>query len=288
MGYPYDPSGQNQPPYGQGQPDYSQPQYGQYQPQYGQEQPNYGQYQPQPGPYGPCFPQSQPPAPRNSKTPIYIAIAVAAVILVAVAVAVPLLLWPSEKPPPTASASQMLLDEDDFEGYGGDFETEEGVGPDGSADATPSECDFLAAFIRPSDAEYAMASWYGPDDSFQSLDVMVEKWSDDKIATQDQVIEDTCGSFTYVMDGDPADAEPSELEVTVHEAEGADAPTSATELVYPYPDGEDLTYRWYETVVRDTTIRVGFGYDSGSWSDADERQAIDVLNLQIKKVQDAE
>jgi hypothetical protein len=49
----------------------------------------------------------------------------------------------------------------------------------------------------------------------------------------------------------------------------------------------DNTFRRYETVVRGTTVRVMFGVD-GSWSDADEQDAVDLLNKQITKVREAD
>lgn len=269
MGYPYDPYGRYPPP---SDPTVAPIPYPEQYPYAGYPQHSY-----------------YPPPPRRSRAPLFLGLAFAAVMLIALAVAIPLVLFRSEKskPPPTASLTSMLVEEDDFGGFGGGFTTNRGEGLESPVQADPSACAFLATFQRPSDAKWALARWDSDDDnSIPSAGVMVEDWSDDHLADQAQIIANSCASFSYYFTDDGGEDESVDVDVDTFTVDGAAAQTIGTQMVYHYPDGEQ-TYRWYETIVRETTVRVSFGVD-GSWSDNDERDAVTLLNRQIAKVRDAD
>lgn len=295
MGYPNDPYGQGQ-PYGRpqyGQPPHGQPGYGQ---QYGEPVPypdgafapsyQFGGYPPVGG-FPPPYPNGGfPPPPRRFRAPVYVAVGLAAALVVGVGVAVPLILANSEKPPPTASASRLILDEDDFAEYDGEFTELDDEGVSFRVDATPSECDFLVAPERPSDAEYAWALWEDGDGD-KSASLFVEKWADDQLATVADVVKADCSSFSYVERGLDFEDEPTDVDVEVVPAEGAPSGTVSTMQVRRNGDGDKRSFRVLEAVVRGTTIRLGFGFD-GSWSDRDEQDAVELFNKQITKIREAE
>lgn len=269
MGYPYDPYGRSDPPAYQ-YPYTEQP--GQY-PYYGQQPPP-----PPPGYY--------PPPPRRSRAPLYTTLAVVGAIVVALAVAIPLLVANRDdaKPKPTASPRQMIVDEDAYPELG-EFTSDQGSGSDDwTGSTTPRACEFLSTFERPDDVEFARATWSeGLDGGVPFTTVLVEDWVDDHLVDQADVVTDDCRTFSFT--NGTSDSE-TEVEAEVFKVDGADAPTTGTSFHFEYPDGPDSSSRWYETVVRETTIRVGVGYD-GRWTDDDERSAVELLNTQIQRVWDA-
>lgn len=267
MGYPQGPYGPD--PYGQ-DPYGQQPAY-----QYG-----YVEYPQQPVYYPP------PPPPRRSRAPLYTVLAVVGVLVIVLAVTIPLLLSrEEEKPPPTASPSEMIVDEDDYSELD-NFISDEGSGSD-DFDATtkPRACDFLSTFQRPDDVDFARATWNdGEDTGIPFATVLVENWADDHLPDQAEVVENDCQTFSFTNGSEDGDVE---VQAEVFTVEGADASTTGTVFDFEYSDGTTSTSRWYETIVRETTVRVGVGYE-GSWSDADGEAAIELLNKQIALVREAE
>lgn len=226
----------------------------------------------------------RPPPPR-SRAPLYTALAVAAVVLgLALTITLTLATTTRREPPPTASPRQMILDESDFDTYKF-FVSDDGSGADGGApDTRPKACDFLTSFKRPSSVKYATATWSERMAAGAFASVYVEAWADDHLADQVEVVEGECRSFSFTDIVD--DSNTVDVEAEIFAVEGADADTVGTQLSTHSTDGSDTTSRWYETIVRETTVRVGMGFE-GRWTDDDEQMAVDLLNKQIERVRSA-
>lgn len=275
-------------------------------PQYPQQPPPGAYGAPQPGqPYG--APPGQfggyPGGPPKAKGKMGLVIGlIAAAVVIAVVAGV--LVWKlaggsSDKPPPKASAKELLVGKSDFPTLkpAGKFTVETGEDDDSDVKVSPSECQELVGKDK-SSAETAKAELDNSDavDSSEetSRDYTVRVTKESKDDDKFEKILDKCSTLTLDTGEVSFDGTIERLDVSgtkVH-AEAAHGTFTATVS----GDDEDVevivALQVIHGVVRGTTVEVTYnqmslGDDSIS-SDTIDSDAVELFNKQVEKIQKAD